>query len=110
MISHNLLISATTGLETLLARIWLLRAFHPDPKPRLPRDIQFFDDSYNAEPNRILDGIREYDREVQAYYDTRGKDLSERAYSDMTTKKATSTAALEMGFEHARAQGFDLEK
>ena len=63
-----------------------------------------------AEPNRILDGIREYDREVQAYYDTRGKDLSERAYSDMTTKKATSTAALEMGFEHARAQGFDLEK
>lgn len=83
---------------------------HPDPKPRLPRDIQFFDDSYNAEPNRILDGIREYDREVQAYYDTRGKDLSERAYSDMTTKKATSTAALEMGFEHARAQGFDLEK
>ena len=45
---------------------------HPDPKPRLPRDIQFFDDSYNAEPNRILDGIREYDREVQAYYDTRG--------------------------------------
>lgn len=49
---------------------------HPDPKPRLPRDIQFFDDSYNAEPNRILDGIREYDREVQAYYDTRGKDLS----------------------------------
>ena len=78
---------------------------HPDPKPRLPRDIQFFDDSY-----RILDGIREYDREVQAYYDTRGKDLSERAYSDMTTMKATSTAALEMGFEHARAQGFDLEK
>ncbi len=46
----------------------------------------------------------------RAYYDTRGKDLSERAYSDMTTKKATSTAALEMGFEHARAQGFDLEK
>ena len=41
------------------------RTSTPDPKPRLPRDIQFFDDSYNAEPNRILDGIREYDREVQ---------------------------------------------
>lgn len=27
LISQNLLISATTGLETLLARIWLLRAF-----------------------------------------------------------------------------------
>ena len=48
--------------------------------------------------------------EVGINPDTRGKDLSERAYSDMTTKKATSTAALEMGFEHARAQGFDLEK
>lgn len=81
----------------------------PAPKPRLPRNIQFFDNTYDANPEHIRAGIDQYNAEVRDYYATRGKELSDKAYSDMTTKKAIAADPLNKGFDHAKQQGFDLE-
>lgn len=41
----------------------------PEPKPRLPRELMFFENRYRAEQDPAL--MADYDRDVQHYYQTR---------------------------------------
>lgn len=80
----------------------------PQVKPRLPRSVQFFDNEYDSDPERILEGVKELDAQVQHYYDLRHPERPVETFTKQITAKATDTGVLTRGLKHAQAQGFDV--
>ena len=86
----------------------------PAVKPRMPRDLQFFDDVYptDDEANAAIRArIADFDATVHEYYDLRHADRPVDAFSDQIAK----LAAQQMDEAHrvlplAKAQGFRLER
>ena len=85
----------------------------PAVKPRMPRDLQFFDDAYPSDDEAnaaIRARIADFDATVHEYYDLRHADRPVDAFSDQIAK----LAAQQMDEAHrvlprAAAQGFRLE-
>lgn len=86
----------------------------PAVKPRMPRELQFFDDAYPAddEANAAIKArIADFDATVHEYYDLRQADRPVDAFSDQIAK----LAAQQMDDAHrvlprAEAQGFRLNR
>ena len=86
----------------------------PAVKPRMPRDLQFFDDTYPSDDEAdaaIKSRIADFDATVHEYYDLRHADRPVDAFSDQIAK----LAAQQMDDAHkvlplAKSQGFRLER
>ncbi|KAB5605554.1 nitroreductase family protein [Bifidobacterium jacchi] len=86
----------------------------PALKPRMPRDLQFFDDRYPADDasrTAVSENISAFDQEVHQYYDLRNTDRPVDAFSDQIAKIASQ----QMDEKHhvtprAEAQGFRFDK
>lgn len=81
----------------------------PALKPRMGRGLQFFDDVYNSDPAFVTRNIAAFNDEVHTYHDLRDPNTPVPTYDVQTANKATDTSVLERGFDHAAAQGFDLD-
>ncbi|WP_331270782.1 nitroreductase family protein [Bifidobacterium choloepi] len=82
----------------------------PALKPRMPRDDQFFEDGYCDDPDLMLERLDHFDAEVHKYYDLRDTSRPVDAFSDQIANQATNRSVLKNGFEHAKQQGFVLDK
>ena len=88
----------------------------PALKPRMPRDLQFFDDRYPADAaadshDGVSNRIGAFDAAVHQYYDLRNTDRPVDAFSD----QIATLAAQQMDEKHrvlprAEAQGFRFDK
>lgn len=85
-------------------------AQRPEVKPRMPRAMQFFDDRYDADPERVRDHLAAFDEEVHQYYDLRDPQHPVPRYGAQIAQKATSRGVLASGLEHAAMQGFDINR
>lgn len=55
---------------------------NPTVKPRMPRTMQFFENTYPADADGVLDQLPAFDEEVHRYYDLRQADRPVDAFSD----------------------------
>ena len=86
----------------------------PALKPRMPRELQFFDDVYPSDDDAtesIKERIGAFDVSVHEYYDLRNTDRPVDAFSD----QIASIAAQRMDATHqvipnATSQGFRLDR
>ncbi|KAB7788981.1 nitroreductase family protein [Bifidobacterium leontopitheci] len=86
----------------------------PALKPRMPRDLQFFDDRYPAEEDArtaVSEQVGAFDQTVHQYYDLRNTDRPVDAFSDQIAKIASQQMdAQHHVLPHAEAQGFRFDK
>ena len=54
----------------------------PTLKPRMPRSMQFFDNTYPADDDSMLEQLPDFDNKVHQYYDLRQADRPVDAFSD----------------------------
>lgn len=54
----------------------------PTLKPRMPRSMQFFDNTYPADADGMLEQLPDFDNKVHQYYDLRQADRPVDAFSD----------------------------
>ena len=91
-----------------------VRVKAPALKPRMPRELQFFDDVYPSDDDAtesIKERIGAFDVSVHEYYDLRNTDRPVDAFSD----QIASIAAQRMDATHqvipnATSQGFRLDR
>lgn len=55
---------------------------NPTVKPRMPHTMQFFENTYPADADGVLDQLSAFDEEVHRYYDLRQADRPVDAFSD----------------------------
>lgn len=85
----------------------------PTTKPRMARNLQFFDNAYPAVTEstgrELLTQMSEFDEQVHRYYDLRHPDTPALPFTDMIAGHAQgkSAAKKRMG-DKARAQGFNF--
>lgn len=82
----------------------------PAIKPRMPREVQFFEDGYMDDPELMMRLMADFDEEVHTYYDLRDPNRPVETFSKQITAKAVARDVLGKGFNHARSQGFELDK
>lgn len=85
-------------------------AQEPALKPRLPRNMQFFDNQYDTNTDHFHIYLQQFDDEVHHYYDLRNPDRPVDTFSSQITSKAVEQGVLDRGIAQAEAQGFDLER
>lgn len=79
----------------------------PASKPRMPRSMQFFDNTYPTDDTPVRE-LATFDDEVHRYYDLRNTARPVDAFSDQIASIAEDETALDRGLCDAEAQGFDL--
>ncbi|WP_125964188.1 nitroreductase family protein [Bifidobacterium dolichotidis] len=85
-------------------------AQHPEIKPRMPRYVQFMENSYFNEADVTEERMAAFDEEVHTYYDLRKGGRPEETFSKQIAQKAVDTEVLDRGIKHAEAQGFQLDR
>ncbi|KFI96824.1 Nitroreductase [Bifidobacterium stellenboschense] len=88
----------------------------PALKPRMPRTMQFFENTYPADDSAagsdaaVLSGIDDFDATVHKYYDLRNTDRPVDAFSDQIAKVGTQDVSGKSLLPKAAAQGFRLDR
>lgn len=82
----------------------------PALKPRMPREMQFFENTYPADADGTLDALPAFDAEVHQYYDLRQADRPVDAFSDQIAKISRQDVSNKTLLDKAAAQGFTLDK
>lgn len=83
----------------------------PALKPRMPRSMQFFENSYPADDSAWKDSLEAFDEEVHQYYDLRNTERPVDAFSDQIATNAVAQGVLNSAVEpRAVKQGFRLDK
>ncbi|TPF92680.1 NADPH-flavin oxidoreductase [Bifidobacterium sp. UTBIF-68] len=82
----------------------------PALKPRMPRTMQFFENTYPADGDAVLAGLPEFDAAVHQYYDLRQTDRPVDAFSDQIATVSQQDVSGKTLLDKAAAQGFDLDK
>lgn len=91
----------------------------PAVKPRMPRSMQFFENTYpkddagegdDAGNDVVLAGLDEFDKAVHQYYDLRNTDRPVDAFSDQIAKVGVQSVAGKEQLPRAAAQGFRLDR
>lgn len=59
---------------------------NPTVKPRMPRTMQFFENTYPADADGVLDQLPAFDEEVHRYYDLRQADRPVDAFRHCSTR------------------------
>lgn len=83
-------------------------AQQPSLKPRMPRDMQVFDNTYPADGGQVLDGLADFDAEVHRYYDLRNTERPVDAFSDQIAANAVASMHGRDVRASAAKQGFEL--
>lgn len=84
-------------------------ADEPQLKPRMARNLQFFDDIYPEDSvyPSMTEALADFDSEVQKYYDTRDMSKPVRPFTEQVASMANDQARLSRAFgKPARHQGF----
>lgn len=84
-------------------------AQHPQLKPRMPRNLQFFDNAYPADNENpdILAQFTDFDATVHQYYDLRDSSKPVAGFTDQIAQGATSDAPIKKDLHgHEVKQGF----
>ncbi|MBT1175827.1 nitroreductase family protein [Bifidobacterium sp. LC6] len=84
----------------------------PALKPRMPREMQFFDNAYPTDgaDSDTLTALDEFDAEVHQYYDLRNTDRPVDAFSDQIATVSGQDVSRQTLLPKAAAQGFELDK
>ncbi|NMM99363.1 nitroreductase family protein [Bifidobacterium olomucense] len=83
----------------------------PTLKPRMPRTMQFFENTYPADSENDLGGaLPAFDAEVHQYYDLRQADRPVDAFSDQIATVSRQDVSGKTLLDKAAAQGFTLDK
>ena len=82
----------------------------PAIKPRMPRAMQFFDNTYPSDDDATLAPLAAFDKSVHEYYDLRHTDRPVDAFSDQIAHNATADMAGHAMGSHVAAQGFRLDR
>ncbi|WP_081815550.1 nitroreductase family protein [Bifidobacterium boum] len=104
---------ATLHLPTYTFPVLGLAIGKPDQepalKPRMPRSMQFFDNTYPSDDTAVRE-LKAFDAEVHQYYDLRNTERPVDAFSDQIASLAEDETALDRGLCDAEAQGFNLNR
>lgn len=79
---------------------------NPTVKPRMPRTMQFFENTYPADADGVLDQLPAFDEEVHRYYDLRQADRPVDAFSDQVATISQQDVSHQTLLDKAAAQGF----
>ncbi|RDX29095.1 nitroreductase family protein [Bifidobacterium breve] len=82
----------------------------PTLKPRMPRSMQFFDNTYPADADGMLEQLPDFDNKVHQYYDLRQTDRPVDAFSDQIVSVSRQGVSGKTLLDKAAAQGFQLDK
>lgn len=84
----------------------------PALKPRMPREMQFFENMYPADDaaTDTLTALDDFDAEVHQYYDLRQTDRPVDAFSDQIATVSGQDVSRQTLLPKAAAQGFELDK
>lgn len=83
----------------------------PMLKPRLPKEIQFFDNTYPSEYSELTLGLAAFDEEVHHYYDLRQADRPVDAFSDQIAQDSIEGVREKRMLQPtAERQGFRFDK
>lgn len=82
----------------------------PTLKPRMPRSMQFFDNTYPADDDGMLEQLPDFDNKVHQYYDLRQADRPVDAFSDQIVSVSRQGVNGKTLLDKAAAQGFQLDK
>ncbi|MFR2314525.1 MAG: nitroreductase family protein [Bifidobacterium sp.] len=82
----------------------------PTLKPRMPRSMQFFDNTYPADDDGMLEQLPDFDNKVHQYYDLRQTDRPVDAFSDQIASVSRQGVSGKTLLDKAAAQGFQLDK
>lgn len=82
----------------------------PTLKPRMPRSMQFFDNTYPADDDGMLEQLPDFDNKVHQYYDLRQADRPVDAFSDQIVSVSRQGVSGKTLLDKAAAQGFQLDK
>ena len=82
----------------------------PAVKPRMPRTMQFFENTYPADADGVLDQLPAFDEEVHRYYDLRQADRPVDAFSDQVATISRQDVSQQTLLDKAAAQGFRLDQ
>lgn len=82
----------------------------PTLKPRMPRSMQFFENTYPSDDAATLEPLAEFDEAVHEYYDLRHADRPVDAFSDQIAKNAVADMAGHAMAKPVAAQGFRLDR
>ena len=82
----------------------------PTLKPRMPRSMQFFDNTYPADADGMLEQLPDFDNKVHQYYDLRQTDRPVDAFSDQIVSVSRQGISGKTLLDKAAAQGFQLDK
>ncbi|EFA22060.1 nitroreductase family protein [Bifidobacterium gallicum] len=85
-------------------------AQQPEVKPRMPREVQFMENSYFGDELTTRTRMEAFDAEVHTYYDLRNDGRPEETFSKQIAKKAVAQGVLQSGLDHAKRQGFRLDR
>ena len=83
---------------------------NPTVKPRMPRTMQFFENTYPADADGVLDQLPAFDEEVHRYYDLRQADRPVDAFSDQVATISRQDVSHQTLLDKAAAQGFRLDQ
>ncbi|MFR0558572.1 nitroreductase family protein [Pseudoscardovia radai] len=84
-------------------------AQQPQLKPRMPRELQFFDNAYPSDDETpdVLAQFKDFDATVREYYDLRDASKPVAGFTDQIAQGATSDAPLKKALHsHEVKQGF----
>lgn len=80
----------------------------PALKPRMPMNLRISENTYHR-PASWVEVLKEYDEELNTYYDLRDNAHSVGAFTDQVVRRAASVVARRADLlKVARSQGFDL--
>lgn len=82
-------------------------AVQPQLKPRIPANLRIMVDTYQ-EPDSWSEALRDFDQEIQTYYDTRTINRREDAFTTQVAAKLGSYPEKSEFFTAAAAQGFHI--
>ncbi|MBT1167296.1 nitroreductase family protein [Bifidobacterium simiarum] len=85
-------------------------AQEPTLKPRLPKSVQIFENTYAVDDETILSDIADFDADVHRYYDLRNTERPVDAFSDQIAKNAVAPMGAKVVEPLARKQGFRLDR
>lgn len=83
---------------------------NPTVKPRMPRTMQFFENTYPADADGVLDQLPAFDEEVHRYYDLRQAVHPVDAFSDQVATISRQDVSHQTLLDKAAAQGFRLDQ
>lgn len=76
----------------------------------MPRSMQFFDNTYPADADGMLEQLPDFDNKVHQYYDLRQTDRPVDAFSDQIASVSRQGISGKTLLDKAAAQGFQLDK